>query len=98
MVEPSRERLAALDPESFDVSRLQDHFMGKADYYPDEKEDDVEGVEPGLLERWLNRASAGIFDDDFPADAGERMLGNITLLREALQQIGHSSVLLIHRL
>jgi hypothetical protein len=93
IVEPSPERIAALDPAGFDADRLRAHYAGEVDYYPDEDDDGDD--EPGVLGAlfdWLvpDRPEAS------PADAGEHMLRDIALLRMALTKIPPDSILLIH--
>jgi hypothetical protein len=56
IIEPSAERIAALDPAGFDPERLRAHYAGECEYYPDEEDEEEE---PGLLGR--------VFDRLFPA-------------------------------
>jgi hypothetical protein len=36
IIEPSPDRIAALDPAAFDPERLRAHYAGQLDYYPDD--------------------------------------------------------------
>ena len=92
IIEPSAERIAALDPAGFDPERLRAHYAGECEYYPDEE--DVED-EPGLLGRMFDRLFPAA-PERHPADAGEEMLRRIALLRSALTNVRDGNVLLIH--
>ena len=92
IIEPSAERIAALDPALFDPERLRAHYAGELEYYPDQDDTDDE---PGLIERILDRLFPAA-PERFPADAGEEMLRHIALLRTALANLRDDGVLLIH--
>jgi hypothetical protein len=92
IIEPSAERIAALDPAGFDPERLRAHYSGESEYYPDEEDADDE---PGLLGRLLDRLISAA-PERHPADAGEEMLRHIALLRSALTNVRDGNVLLIH--
>jgi hypothetical protein len=94
LIDPSPERIAALDPAAFDPERLRAHYAGVDDYYPDDGEQE-EDDEPGLLGALLDRLVPGT-PEQCPADAGEHMLRDIALLHTALRGVSHDSVLLIH--
>lgn len=92
IIERSAERIAALDPESFDAPRLQAHYAGQVDYYPNgDGEDDAPGLIGALLDRFIPDTAERV-----PDDAGEQMLQCIALLRTALTKIRGDGVLLIH--
>jgi hypothetical protein len=93
IVEPSPERIAALDPAAFDAARLRAHYAGEVDYYPDAEDD--EDDQPGRFGALLDRLFP-YRPDAVPADAGEHMLRDIALLRTALTKTSRDSVLLIH--
>ena len=92
IIEPSAERIAALDPARFDPERLRAHYAGELEYYPDQDDTDDE---PGLIDRILDRLIPAA-PERFPADAGEEMLRHIALLRTALANLRDDGVLLIH--
>jgi hypothetical protein len=92
IIEPSPDRVAALDPGAFDAERLRAHYAGQLDYYAgDDDEDDEAGFAGRVLDRFFPDTP-----DQHPSDAGEQMLRDIALLREALTKISDGSVLLIH--
>jgi hypothetical protein len=91
IIEPSPDRLAALDPATFDAQRLRAHYAGQVDYYPDDDPDDESGLIGTLLDRLIPDAAERV-----PADAGEQMLQGIALLHTALSKIRGDSVLLVH--
>jgi hypothetical protein len=93
IVEPSPERIAALDPAAFDADRLRAHYAGEVDYYPDQDNDGDH--EPGVLGALFDRLVAH-GSEAYPADAGDHMLRDISLLRMALTKIRPDSILLIH--
>jgi hypothetical protein len=93
IIEPSPHRIAALDPGAFDAERLRAHYAGQLEYFP--ADDDEEDDEPGLVGRVLDRLFPDT-PDRYPTDAGERMLRDVALLRDALTEISDDSVLLIH--
>jgi hypothetical protein len=92
IIEPSAERIAALDPAGFDPERLRAHYAGEREYYPDEEDADDQ---PGLLGRMLDHLLPAV-PERHPADAGEQMLRHIALLRSALTKVRDGDVLLIH--
>ena len=99
VIEPSPERIAALDPETFDVDRLHAHYRGARDYYSDPEDDEEdEDDEPGLFDSVLYAVLDKLGSDDpedYPADAGEQIQRGIAVLREALTAVGNDCVLLI---
>jgi hypothetical protein len=92
IIEPSAERIAALDPASFDPERLRAHNAGEREYHPDEED---AKDQPGWLGRMLDRLLPAA-PERCPADAGEEMLRHIALLRSALTNVRDGNVLLIH--
>jgi hypothetical protein len=98
IIEPSDERIAALEPKEFDAARLQAHYAGEVDYYPDENTDDEDetGEKQGLLADLIDRLASQSSEEDYPPDAGMQLLGCIGLLRTALDKVDRRSVLLIH--
>jgi hypothetical protein len=92
IITPSAERLAALDPDRFDVPRLQAHYTGAADYYPD---DDESADDQGLFERLIDFIASRTSEEDYPSDAGEEIQSCIARLRTGLALLDHGSVLLI---
>jgi hypothetical protein len=100
IIEPSPERIAALDPETFDVERLHAHYRGALSYYedPDDDDDDEDDQPDGLIDTVLFAVIEKLGSDDpadFPAEAGEEIRRGIGVLREALAAVGDDCVLLI---
>ena len=99
VIEPSPERIAALDPDSFDVERLHAHYRGALTYYADPDDEDEDGDDQlGLVDSALSAVLNRLGSDDpadFPADAGEQIQRGIAVLREALGAVGDDCVLLI---
>lgn len=91
IIEPSAERIAALDPAGFDPERLRAHYAGECEYYPDEQDEEDE---PSLLGRVFDRLFPAA-PERHPADAGEQMLRHIALLHDALASVDDGKVLLI---
>jgi len=92
VIEPSAARIAALDPAAFDSERLRAHYAGETEYYPDVADSDEQrGFAGTLFDLVFPRTS-----DRVPADAGELMLRDIELVRDALLQTRAHCVLLIH--
>jgi hypothetical protein len=76
IVEPSPERIAALDQAAFDADRLGAHYAGEIDYYPDEDDDGDD--EPGALGALFDRLVPHR-PEAYPADAGAHMLRDIAI-------------------
>ena len=98
VIEPSPERIAALDPDTFDVDRLHAHYRGALDYHYGDFEDEDEDDKPGLFDSVLFAVLDKLGSDDpedYPEDAGEQIQRGIAVLREALAAVGNDCVLLI---